>query len=215
MNQVKLKEFIKDKSIVVPGFLLRQYQKLNLELDEFVMLLFLLDKDGQVFNPNILDEYFHFDLMKTMDIISNLTEKGILNLATKKNDSGLMEEIIDLEPLWSKLTMDLVNDLNTVNIDELNIHSLVEEEFNRKLTSLEHEMIDDWEKNNYSKELIREAIKEASLNGITTLRYIDKILIDWTRAGIKRISDIPKKNEKKEEPEIVIGDWLNYDDDEI
>ena len=150
-----------------------------------------------------------------MDIISNLTEKGILNLATKKNDSGLMEEIIDLEPLWSKLTMDLVNDLNTVNIDELNIHSLVEEEFNRKLTSLEHEMIDDWEKNNYSKELIREAIKEASLNGITTLRYIDKILIDWTRAGIKRISDIPKKNEKKEEPEIVIGDWLNYDDDEI
>ena len=215
MNQVKLKDFIKAKNIIVPRFLLKEYKNFNLELDEFVMLLFLLDKDGDVFNPNLLMSEMNLDLMQVMMLISNLTDKGIINLSTKKNESGLMEEIIDLEPIWSKITSNVISDLNKIENNDINIHELIENEFNRKLSPLEHEMIDDWENNNYSNKLIKEAVREASLNGVTTLRYIDKILLDWDRKGIKCKEEIPKTKEKVESPEIVSYDWLNEDDDEI
>ena len=93
-------------------------------------------------------------------------------------------------------------------------HFLIEKEFNRKLSSFEHEMIDSWESNNYDKDLIKEALREATLNGANNLRYIDKILLDWSKEGIKKAQDIKEKSLKEEDVEIYNCDWLNDVDDE-
>ena len=57
--------------------------------------------------------------------------------------------------------------------------------------------------------MIEEALKEAILNQVTSLRYIDKILADWSKKGI-RIREFKKeapKNVVKEE--LLEYDWLN------
>ena len=61
--------------------------------------------------------------------------------------------------------------------------------------------------------MIKEALKEASLNGVSNLRYIDKILFDWMKKGIRKKEDI-KKEEKAVEMEIFNCNWLD-DEDEI
>ena len=217
MNQVKLKELIQDKSIVIPGFIIKKYKEFNLTIDEFVLLIYLLDKDKQVFDPSVIAKDINVSLMDVMENMSNLADKGLVKIDTLKNEKGIMEEIINLEPFWSRVTESIVSILNTKEKDELNIYTLIENEFNRKLSPLECEMIDDWENNGYSKEIIKEAVKEASINGVTSLRYIDKILFDWDKKGIKSVSDIPRRQERKEEvqPEIISYDWLNDDDEEI
>ena len=216
MNQVKLNALIKEKKIVIPMYFLRMYKNFKLTIDEYNLLIYLYDKDRITFNPNLIASELNLDLLEVMENISNLGDKGLISVKTLKNDNGIMEEVLDLEPLYSKITMSIIEDLNKEEKNDLNIHNLIEMEFNRKLTPLEHEEIDDWIKNNYNKELIREAVKEASIYGVNNLRYIGAILNEWQKKGYKVPSDIKKNIDtpSKEKVEIFNCDWLNDDEDE-
>ncbi len=216
MNQVKLNNLIKEKRVALPLYLLRMYKDLNLNIDEFVLLCYLYDKNESVFNPTLISNDLGLDLMKVMEIISNLEDKGIMHVKTLKDEKGIMEEVIDLDPLFNKITMKIIDELNKEDVSDINIHNIVELEFNRKLTPLEHDVIDEWERNNYNKELIREAVKEASIYGVSNLRYIDAILNEWSKKGYKVPSDVKKNKDttSKEQVEIFDCDWLNEDEDE-
>ncbi len=214
MNQIKLQSYVQEKPIVLPLSFFKLYQSWNVTIDELVLLEYLYDKDKCVFDPNSITEHLNSDLIKIMENISSLTEKGLINLLALKDEKGVMEEVFDLSPLYEKITIKLMEELNTKSESDENIHSLIELEFNRKLSPLEHEMIDDWENNNYDKELIKEALKEASLNGVNNLRYIDKILFEWNKKGIKKKEDIKKETPQNEKVEIYNCDWLD-DEEEI
>ena len=64
------------------------------------------------------------------------------------------------------------------------------------------------------KSLIIEALKEAIYNNVTSLRYIETILYDWKKKGIKTKEDINKertryKKSKKEVPEVFDYNWVS------
>ena len=102
------------------------------------------------------------------------------------------------------------------------IFETIEKEFGRTLSSMEVEIIKAWLDSNISEELIREALKEAVFNGVSNLRYIDKILYDWGKAGIKTVEDVEKRRKnrnkdrnKEEDTDISdIVDWNWFDEDE-
>ena len=55
LKSSKLIELLKDGNMVVPMYLLKNYKKLNLELDEFIFLMYLYNKGNRfVFDPNLL-----------------------------------------------------------------------------------------------------------------------------------------------------------------
>ena len=213
MNKVKLNDLIKDGNIVIPIYMLRLYKKYNLELDEFVFLMYLYNRNFTVFDPELIANELNYDIMEVMGYISVLADKGLITLDIDKN-SGVIEEKISLNNFYEKLSLSLINDLGEEKENEKNdsIFNEIELEFNRKLTPLECEVVREWQDNNYPSELIHEALKEASLNGVSNLRYIDKILFDWYKKGIRRKEDI-KKEEIEPQIEIFNCNWL--DDDEI
>ena len=216
MNQVKLNELIKSKTITIPLYVLKMYKEFNLSSDEMILLLFLYDKDGLVFDPDYISNDLNLDIVKVMEGISKLVKKSLLSIKTKTNELGVKEEVIDLTPLFNKITIKLMEEFNKENDKDINVYSILEEEFNRKLTPMECEMVDDWKKNEYSNEIIKEAVREATLNGVSSLRYIDKILIEWNKKGYKSKDDIKKKNKKeetKEKIEIYNCDWLDSDEE--
>lgn len=216
MNQVKLNELIKSKTITIPLYVLKMYKEFNLSSDEMILLLFLYDKDGLVFDPDYISNDLNLDIVKVMEGISKLVKKSLLSIKTKTNELGVKEEVIDLTPLFNKITIKLMEEFNKEKDKDINVYSILEEEFNRKLTPMECEMVDDWKKNEYSNEIIKEAVREATLNGVSSLRYIDKILIEWNKKGYKSKDDIKKKNKKeetKEKIEIYNCDWLDSDEE--
>ena len=211
MNQVKLNELIKSEIINVPLYILKMYKEFNLNVDEMILLLFLYNKDNKVFDPNFLANSLNMDLSKVLENISKIVDKGLLNVITKPNDAGVKEEVIDLSPLYNKITIKMMEELNKEENDNT-IYDIIKEEFNRNLTPMECERIDEWQKNNYSFELIKEAVKESSLNDVHSIRYIDKILYEWNKKGYKNKTDI-KKNDKKEKTEVYKCDWLDSDEE--
>ena len=94
-----------------------------------------------------------------------------------------------------------------------NIFSTFETEFGRTLAPMEYEIINSWIDSGYSEELIIAALKEAVYNGVFKLNYIDKILYEWGKKGIKSIQDIEKEktkfeSKKEEKKELYDYNWL-------
>ena len=97
---------------------------------------------------------------------------------------------------------------------EKDLYDEFEKEFGRTLSPMEYEIISDWLEKGISNELILSALKEAVFNGVNNLRYIDKILYEWNKKGIKTPNDITSKIKKEEDQKEEITyeyDWLNED----
>ena len=101
-------------------------------------------------------------------------------------------------------------------LDNSDIFSIFESEFGRTISPMECQVIKSWIDDNFSHELIMEALKEAIYNGANSLRYIETVLYSWRKKGYKTKQDVIKgkakiHENKKEEVEPFYYDWLNDD----
>ena len=206
----KIVELIKSEPFYIPNVLFKNYRKLNISDSEIIILIYLLNSDIS-FNPKQISKDLGFQLNETMELINSLVEKGLLkiDIVNKK----VREEIINLDELYKKLSFLIVNgeDQEVKN----NIYDKFEKEFGTTLSPMEYETIKNWQ-DQYSDELIILALKEAVFNGVNNLRYIDKIIHDWYKKGIKNEQDVinEKKNykNKKSNKKLFDYDWLNERD---
>ena len=223
MNNLKLTNLFKDGLMVVPIYLLKNYKNMQLELNEFIFLMYLYHKgNNTIFNPSAFAKEINMDLEEVMEIISRLSDKKYINVEVEKNDHGLMEEIIKLDDFYNKISLMLLDDINKDEVDS-SIFEIIEKEFGRTLSPIEYEIIKTWLDNNYNEDLIKEAVKEATFNGVSNLRYIDKILYEWSKKGINTKEDVlehkKRRNAKMEEKEnkkidLEIMDWNWFEDEE-
>lgn len=221
MRNSKLIEIFKDGYIVMPLFLLKHYKKFKLSMEEFIFLMYLYNfNDNLVFNPKKIEDNLGISLNEVMNYIGVLTDKGFIKVEVIKNEKGIMEETVILEPFYNKLSLFTMEEINNTK-NESTIFEVIEKEFARTLSPMEYEIIKAWLDNNISEELIKEAIKEATFNGVSNLRYIDKILYEWGKLGIKNAADVAanrKKrashNEENVDVDLDIVDWNWFDEDE-
>ena len=100
---------------------------------------------------------------------------------------------------------------------ETNIFETYETELGRALSPTEYEIINSWLDSGYSEELILLALKEAVYNGVSNFRYIDRIIFEWAKKGIKNKDDVEKNRKEfkksKENKELFDYDWLNDRED--
>ena len=96
----------------------------------------------------------------------------------------------------------------------------IEKEFGRTLSPTEYEIIKAWLDNNISEDIIKEALKEAVFNGVSNLRYIDKILYEWKKLGIETVEDVERNRKKHLEKkndnkniDMDIVDWNWFEDE--
>lgn len=224
MKSSKLIDIFKQGHIVIPLFLLQHYKEFKLEIGEFVFLMYLYSLgNGFLFNPSKFACDLNIDLKEVMGYIGTLSDKHFIRVEVVKNDKGLMEEVVLLDEFYNKISLLMMEEVNQVSkSDNSNIFEIIEKEFGRTLSPIEYEIIKAWLDNNISEELIKEAIKEATYNGVSNLRYIDKILYEWGKIGIKSAKDVEnnrkKRNKAKDDVsndvDIDIVDWDWFDDDE-
>lgn len=223
MKNSKLIEIFKNGNIVIPIYLLKNIDKMKLELNEFIFLMYLYNLGNKfLFDPNKFSDDLNIELTDVMNYISILTDKGFIRVEVLKNEKGLMEEVVLLEDFYSKLALITMDEVNNQKQEvDSNIFEVIEQEFGRTLSPIEYEIIKAWLENNMSEELIKEAIKEATFSGVSNLRYIDKILYEWGKLGIKTVKDVEenrkkRNNQKDKESDIdlEIVDWNWFDEDE-
>lgn len=75
--------------------------------------------------------------------------------------------------------------------EERNMFRVFENEFGRPLSPMEYETISGWiDQDRYPEELILLALKEAVFAGKVHFRYIDRILLEWSRNRVKTTEDV-------------------------
>ena len=71
---------------------------------------------------------------------------------------------------------------------------------------MEYELISAWISSGINEELILGALKEATYNGVSNLRYIDKIIFEWGKKGFKTMEDVNKHlKEKNHDKDLVLN----------
>ena len=178
----RLREIIKEKDFVINPLILKNIKKFNLNVNEFLLLLFFINVDSQL-DISKINKSISLSEEEILSAFDNLVSKGLIEVKVIK-DKDKIDEEISLDNLYNKLLLDLPDEKK-----ETDIYSVFEGEFSRTLSPMEYETINKWLENGVSEDTIKSALKEAVLNGVYNLRYIDKIIYEWTKKKIKISND--------------------------
>ncbi len=222
MKYGKLVDVVKSGNINIPLYIYKEYPQLGIDLETFLFLMYLYSKGNKIFfDVNLFSQEFFCDFKIVMKYISILQEKKLIEIKVIKNDKNIMEEYIYLDLFYEKISLNLMGEMAKKEEDDSDVFQTLEHELGKQLSPIEVEIVKAWKESNYSDDVIKEAIKEAVMNGVANLRYIDKILYEWAKKGIKTKEDVSKnrkefrgekEREKTKKVDLFDYDWM--DDDE-
>lgn len=208
----KVISILKDKPVVIPRILLNNYKKLNISDSELIVIMVLLSFGDKItYNPEEFAKEINGDKHQVMSIINNLIHKNIISLEIERVNKKA-NEYLSLDLLYDKL-FNLIIDKKEEKEINVSIFDTFEKELGRTLSPMEYGQIQEWITSGNSQEMITYALREAVLNGVSNLRYIDSILNDWKKKGYKNKNDVLKDREmyrnKKNKVSVYDTDWLN------
>ena len=210
----KIIDLLKLRPIVIPRILLNNYRLFNITDSEFIVIMVLLSYGDKItYNPEEFAREVRMSKHEVMSIIDSLCDKNIISLVVEKVNKKTYE-YLSMELLYQKLFNIVANDDKSEKEEiDNSIFSVFEKELGRTLSPMEFEQIKEWITSGNSNELIICALREAVLNGVGNLRYIDSILNDWRKKGYTKQEDVKKDREiyrsKKSKVEVFDTDWLN------
>lgn len=213
----KVLDLLKQRDYVVPSFLIEKHNILGISSDNVILLIYLINQNTPIIcDYQKISSDLNIDLITVMTKINELKTKKLIEVELKKNSASKLEEYISLDLLYNKVFLEFIDEKEEKSEEDSNIFSTFEKELGRTLSPIEYELLNAWLEQ-YNKDIIIEALKEAVISDAKNFRYIDRILFDWNNKGINslekleqnRKKHIEKKNTNVEVPDF---DWLNSDE---
>lgn len=211
----------KERKFVVTDVLLKLAKIKDLSLTEFLVLMYLDNNYSDNFEIELMSESLNLDAEVCLESFNSLLMKGLVSLDSKMDENDKYKEYVSIDNIYK--IVDLEEE--KVTSEESEIFKVFEEELGRTLSQTELALINGWLMSGTKEELIISALKEAIFNGVTSFRYIDKIIYEWEKKGLKSAEEVNdylknrrterKKDNKiidKREQEVLDYDWLNDDD---
>ena len=198
MSNEVIYDIIKNKDYIIRPFLFKIIKENNLDINETLLLIYLTNQEHPELDLTLINRITSLDKNEILSSFSSLTSKGLISTKIIKDGDRVQEEI-SLDGIY-KIAASNINKKVTKN-QEKNIFELFESEFGRTLSPMEYEFINAWINSGMNEEIIKEALKEATYNGVSNLRYIDKIIYEWNKKGYKTIEDIRNNKLKKDNQE--------------
>lgn len=194
--------------VSIPAMLLKYYKKMKLSETEVMLLIHLMafrDKEGKEF-PTLeeLQSRMSASPESVIKALQRLLKEELLQIDEEIDpESGILSEAYNLAPLYRKLSSAWTKDAaaakavasgagksaparTRADANAGDIFSVFEKEFARPLTPMECETITQWlDRDGYPEELILFALKEAVFAGVVHFRYVDRILLEWSRNRVQ------------------------------
>ena len=195
----------KSGNLVLPSDLLLNYNQLFSSSDDFLIWQFFYLQNttalGEL-SPSQIAEKIGKEVTEVNQAISRLTDKGLLQYRTIELN-GEIEVIFDatlaLERLDQLFEKQAPNQVQSAPNDLKSLVDTFQQELGRLLSPFE---IEDLEKSlkedGTSADLIKEALREAVLNGKPNWKYIQAILRNWRHEGIRSVAQVEAKRQERE-----------------
>ncbi|MCC3380954.1 DnaD domain-containing protein [Paenibacillus sp. UY79] len=203
--------------VQIPYALLKHYRTLRLTDGEMLLLMQLLAFKQAERNEFPTWEQLQARLGCTANEIglyfSKLMKEGFLRIdSVEDRSSSVQFERYNLAGLYHKLAECMIAErteagdedeflfagkpeipngiMEPPHAEERNLFTIFEKEFGRPLSPMEYETINSWmDQDRYPEELILLALKEAVFAGKVHFRYIDRILLEWSRNRVRNAQD--------------------------
>ncbi|MFB5661710.1 DnaD domain-containing protein [Alteribacillus sp. HJP-4] len=203
MNRLNIATALQTGHVSLPKLLLDNYVKIGLDEIELMMLMHIqrfIDEQHPFPTPSELSQQMSLTEKQCAGKLRSLIKNGFLQMQEAQDEDHLFYETYSLLPLYERLTEELFSEKLTQQPsgnDEGQLFEIFEEEFSRPLSPMECETIKVWiDQDKYKTELIRQALRECVLSGKLNLRYMDRVLHEWTKNGIRTAADAKVYGEK-------------------
>lgn len=212
MSNEVIYNLIKNKDYIIRPFLFKIIKENNLDINETLLLIYLSNQEHPELDLTLINKITTLNENEVLSAFTSLTDKGLISTNITNDGDRIIEEI-SLDGIY-KMAASNINK-NVMKKAEKNIFELFETEFGRTLSPMEYEFINAWISSGMNEEMIKEALKEATYNGVSNLRYIDKIIYEWTKKGYKTVDEVRnsrinrRENEEKKDNFFFEYNWLD------
>lgn len=198
-------QFLKENHLIdLKGLAILKYKSMHLTENEIMVLLVIMTLQSagkKILGYDVLLDYVTLEAKEVDTILVGLVNKKMISIVGTS---------ISLEDFYKRLVYD-----NVVKQEEpmkgVNLVEAFENEFAKTLTPMELETIKSWKQQGYSDQMILDALKEAALSNVHSFRYIEKILINWARDGVRKSGQMPIEP-KDDDEEFVEYRWWEEND---
>ncbi|MGT2932886.1 DnaD domain-containing protein [Streptococcus catagoni] len=200
-------EYYKSGQLVLPSALLFHFKDIFSTTEDYLVWQFFYLQNTTALDDLTLSQIAEALGKTVADInksISNLSSQNLLDMKTI-TIADEIETIFDPSPALEKLDQLLTHNnlADEQESDQPNQFKKIVEEFERELGRfLSPFELEDLEKtikdDKTDIDLVREALREAVFNGKTNWKYIQAILRNWRKEGIRNVYQIEEKNRARE-----------------
>jgi DnaD and phage-associated domain len=168
----------------------------------YVLLLIMTMDDINIkpITPSSIKQFCSLPLSKIDETLISLVDQHILS---RQRGS------LNLTPLYHLL----LNQKEKEIAKDIDLISVFENSFGRSLNQMELGIIQGFKTSGYDDRMILEALNEAVKSGVMNFRYIEKILDNWSKQGVRRRFAL-ETPQKKVEVDQHVKDYQWWDEDE-
>ncbi|RFU65508.1 DnaD domain-containing protein [Peribacillus glennii] len=203
MIKDKLFAWFKEGTITIPSFLFSHYKAMGLNEEEVMLLLQLHNfrENGNEFpTPGQIAERMTFGEQQCLGMVQRMVQKGFIEIK-EEYPGSILHESYSIEPMFEKMIECFLKTQNEAEIvknaaDNESLYTIFEKEFGRPLSPFECETLAMWMEEDHHADIIKAALRESVLSGKVNFRYIDRILFEWKRNGIKTMEQAKQHSEK-------------------
>jgi DNA replication protein len=212
--KANLLAWLNEGNITIPAMLFSEYRNLNLNETELVLLLNIitfLEKGNDFPTPEELSARMTISISDCSLLLRKLIQRGFLEIREEYSNEGIRFEKYSVMPLWERLIDHFLmnhkqsNELNK-QAEETDLYTCFEKEFGRPLSPFECESLAMWmDDDHHDPVIIKAALREAVMSGKLNFRYIDRILFEWKKNGIKTIEQAKNHGRKFRQKQMQRG----------
>lgn len=229
--KTSLLSWMQEGNITIPTVLLSEYRNIHLNEHELMLIIHLmtfLDKGNDFPTPEELSNRMTITISECTDILGKLIQRGFIEIIEGYSPEKIRFEKYSLKPLWEKLIERFILSQTQVQqeskqAEETGLYTCFEKEFGRPLSPFECESLSMWmDDDHHDPLIIKAALREAVLSGKLNFRYIDRILFEWKKNGIKTLEQAKnqgkkfrqkqtqnrKTHENAQQPAVPFYNWL-------
>lgn len=203
-----LVRYLKAGETSISNVLLHHYHELGMSTAQLVVYLeFKSYLDRGVMDPDIrlIAQHLQTDENQIFDLLHQMISNQLVVQQMRKLADGKEDAFWDFTPLINKLSafneQEAIEQTTTDNSNQRKTtFNKIEAEVGRPLSPMEMQIVNDWiDRDHYQAAIIDLALRQAVMNNALSLQYMDRILRNWDRQGLRSVHDIQEHERQFEE----------------
>ncbi|AEJ24073.1 DNA replication protein DnaD [Weissella koreensis KACC 15510] len=216
-DQYQFNQYLDAGNIDISLVLLQRYHEIGLTDQELIIYLqikAMLDRGYVEPSTEKIAKYMGLQPTQVFSGIENMRAKNLVVFETKRDENKRLITTLNFHQLYQKL-LKLPDESAVRAVDRQSnnnnsfrqikdeptraeIFTMLEQEFGRSLSPIDLEIVSNWfDVDHFLPVLIQEAIKEAVANQALNLRYIESILVNWTKQNYHSKQDVLKNSKRR------------------